>query len=167
MDSLDSIDPSNATSLTIRPAARPDAQALVGLISQLGYDRPLLAVQHHIENLDFHASTQVVLVALFEETIIAWIEASIERYLQSPPFALITGLVVDQAHRGGNIGKLLCKEVERWATERGVDTVRVTSRSTRERAHQFYLRDGYRQTKTSLVFEKVLGKIPAKAAHNQ
>jgi PhnO protein len=40
--------------------------------------------------------------------------------------------------------------------EKGVDTVRVTSHSSREEAHRFYLRDGYRHTKTSLVFEKKL-----------
>jgi hypothetical protein len=32
----------------------------------------------------------------------------------------------------------------------------VTSRSTREDAHRFYLRDGYERIKTSAVFEKVL-----------
>jgi GNAT superfamily N-acetyltransferase len=50
----------------------------------------------------------------------------------------------------------LCEEVERWAREQGLGVVRVTSRSTREAAHRFYLRDGYRQIKTSLVFEKIL-----------
>jgi hypothetical protein len=41
-----------------------------------------------------------------------------------------------------------------WAWERSVQTVRVSSRSTRADAHRFYLRDGYRELKTSLVFEK-------------
>jgi hypothetical protein len=36
--------------------------------------------------------------------------------------------------------------------------LRVTSRSTREGAHRFYLREGFVHTKTSLVFEKVLSE---------
>jgi hypothetical protein len=31
---------------------------------------------------------------------------------------------------------------------------------TRSRAHQFYLREGFVQTKTSAVFEKILGGDP-------
>jgi hypothetical protein len=46
--------------------------------------------------------------------------------------------------------------VEEWSRVKGLAVVRVTSRSTREAAHRFYLREGYRQTKTSAVFEKVL-----------
>jgi GNAT superfamily N-acetyltransferase len=54
------------------------------------------------------------------------------------------------------VGKRLCAEVEAWSRGKGVAVVRVTSRMTREGAHRFYLRKGYRQTKTSAVFEKVL-----------
>jgi GNAT superfamily N-acetyltransferase len=157
---MDSVGPSNEAPVIIRPVNRGDAPALLGLISQLGYDQPLDAIQHHIEELDLLAGTHVVFVACFEAAIIAWIEASIERHLQSPPFALIGGLVVDHAHRGRNIGKRLCEEFEQWAALHGLDTVRVTSRSTRERAHQFYVRDGYRQVKVSLVFEKRLHEKP-------
>jgi GNAT superfamily N-acetyltransferase len=76
--------------------------------------------------------------------------------LQSPRFTLIGGLVVKDGVRGGGIGRRLCEEVERWSGDKGVEMVRVTSRSSREEAHRFYLRDGYRHTKTSLVFEKKL-----------
>jgi hypothetical protein len=38
----------------------------------------------------------------------------------------------------------------------------VRSQMAREAAHRFYVREGYRQTKTSAVFSKSLG-IPADA----
>ena len=48
------------------------------------------------------------------------------------------------------------EEAEDWTRRQGVNKIRVTSRSTREAAHRFYLRDGYRQTKISMFFEKML-----------
>lgn len=77
-------------------------------------------------------------------------------HLQSKPFALIGGLVVKDGMRGMRIGKKLCEQAEAWAREQGVQTVRVTSRSTRQDAHRFYLREGYSDVKTSRVFEKIL-----------
>jgi hypothetical protein len=46
--------------------------------------------------------------------------------------------------------------VEEWARMQGIRRVRVRSQIKREDAHRFYLRDEYRQVKTSLVFEKEL-----------
>jgi GNAT superfamily N-acetyltransferase len=91
-----------------------------------------------------------------DSQVAGWIEAVVEHHLQSAPFALITGLVVRDEMRGLGVGKRLCEEIERWAREQGLRVVRVTSRSTRESAHRFYLRDGYKLIRTSSVFEKIL-----------
>ena len=77
-----------------------------------------------------------------------------ERHLQYAASAIIGGLVVREDMRGHGIGRRLCLEVEQWARSRSVPLVRVRSQIKREDAHRFYLRDGYRQVKTSLVFEK-------------
>ena len=76
--------------------------------------------------------------------------------MQSEPYALLTGLVVRDGVRSLGVGRRLCAAIEEWARGRGITTVRVTSRSTRERAHAFYLREGYSEIKTSKVFEKAL-----------
>jgi len=102
--------------------------------------------------------TQTAFVACVGDEAVGWIEVSLERRLQNMPFALIGGLVVRDGMRGMGIGRRLCEEAERWCVERGASTIRVTSRSTREATHRFYLRDGYGLVKTSLVFEKKLGK---------
>ena len=78
------------------------------------------------------------------------------RELQSPAFALITGLVVSESHRSLGIGKRLCAEVEAWSREQGVAKIRVTSRNSREGAHRFYLREGFERIETWEVFEKML-----------
>ena len=69
---------------------------------------------------------------------------------------MIGGLVVRDGTRGLGIGKRLCLEVEEWARSKSIPVVRVRSQIMREDAHRFYLRDGYRKVKTSLVFEKSL-----------
>jgi len=133
-----------------------DAASVAELSGQLGYPATKQEITERIAWVLGHADAQIALVACHNKQVVGWIEAAIEHHLQSPPFALITGLVVRDGVRGLGVGRKLCEEIERWSRERGLAIVRVTSRSTREAAHRFYLRNGYRQVKTSAVFEKVL-----------
>jgi predicted N-acetyltransferase YhbS len=139
--------------LTVRTIAPTDAAAACRLCEQLGYQRDEHAILEWIERLAAIREFQAAFVACMGDEVVGWIEVSIEHRLQYPPFALIGGLVVKDGIRGQGIGRQLCARAEAWAWQRPVDTVRVTSRSTRLGAHRFYLRDGYRQVKTSLVFE--------------
>jgi GNAT superfamily N-acetyltransferase len=97
-----------------------------------------------------------VLVACLDGVVVGWIDLSIEYRLQSEPVALIGGLVVADAVRGQGIGRQLCQAAQDWARGRGMTRIRVRSNAIRERAHAFYLRDGYARVKTSAVFEKTL-----------
>jgi GNAT superfamily N-acetyltransferase len=136
---------------TMEPA---DAEAASRLALELGYERSPAQVRAWLEEVRRTRREQAAFVAVLAGQIAGWIEISIERRLQAPPFAFIGGLVVQEGVRGRGIGRRLCARAEAWAWEQGVETVRVTSRSTRAGAHRFYLRDGYREVKTSLVFEK-------------
>jgi GNAT superfamily N-acetyltransferase len=142
-------------SLVIVRSIEPrDAPAVTLLIQQLGYNRPEAEVLRWIEDFGSIGPRQAVFVACLCDEVIGWIEISIEHRLQSPPFALIGGLVVKDGLRGQGIGRRLCLTAEAWSWEQGVSTVRVTSRSTRIDAHRFYLNDGYESVKVSQVFEK-------------
>jgi predicted N-acetyltransferase YhbS len=142
--------------LHVRVIALEDATAVAELSVQLGYEASSAEIEQRITALLSNAESQVALVACEDAEVVGWIEASIVRHLQSAPHTLIGGLVVKDGMRGLGVGKRLCAEVEAWSRNKGLTVVRVTSRSTREGAHRFYLREGYRQTKTSAVFEKVL-----------
>jgi len=146
----------NSRSVTIRRVERGDAAPVAELCGQLGYPSTTAQIGERIVWLNRCGDSQVALVACADSQVVGWIEAIVEHHLQSPAFALITGLVVREDVRGLGVGKKLCEGVERWSREKGLGVVRVTSRSTREAAHRFYLRDGYRQIKTSAVFEKIL-----------
>jgi predicted N-acetyltransferase YhbS len=140
--------------ILVRPIEPGDAPDVFALIDQLGYKRPLDEVTAWIESLAEHATIQAALVACAGREVIGWIEVSIVRHLQSAPFSLIGGLVVEDGFRGRGVGLELCHAAEAWSWNRGVYVVRVTSRSTRLDAHRFYERNGYSPTKVSYVFEK-------------
>ena len=145
-----------AISLVVRSVAPEDAVAIVELSGQLGYAISVEAVTERIRILTAYPRNQAAFVACVETHVVGWIEAVIEHHLQSPPHGMITGLVVRDGVRSLGVGKRLCAEVEAWTRDNGISILRVTSRMTRERAHRFYLREGFTQTKTSAVFEKLL-----------
>jgi GNAT superfamily N-acetyltransferase len=138
----------------IRTLQPRDANHVAALTAQLGYERSPEQILAWLNTHD--PATQEVFVAHRDEEILGWIEVSIVTHLQSDRHTLIGGLVVKDGTRGLGIGRMLCHQVERWTLDHGITTIRVTSRSTREDAHRFYLRDGYGTVKTSMVFEKRL-----------
>jgi len=142
--------------VAIRAIAVEDADAVAELSGQLGYERTPAQIAGWIAALAGREHEQQAFVACAGNAVVGWIEVARQRHLQSDESALIGGLVVKEGVRSAGIGRELCRHAERWAAEKGVKAMRVTSRSTRERAHGFYLRDGYRQVKMSCVFEKPL-----------
>ena len=146
---------SGGTQVNVRTIRQEDAAAVAELVAQLGYERTPEQIRHWVQDLDARPG-QATFVAELNGEVVAWVDVSLEHRLQSESFGLIGGLVVRDGLRGGGIGRRLCEQAEAWARERGAKKIRVTSRSTREAAHRFYLRDGYRQTKISMVFEKPL-----------
>lgn len=140
--------------VAIREIQIQDAEAVSALVAELGYQRSPAQIRGWIDELRRAHREGEAFVALLDGDIAGWVEISMERRLQAAAFALIGGLVVKDGLRGRGIGRQLCARAEAWAWAHGVESVRVTSRSTRADAHRFYLREGYGEVKTSLVFEK-------------
>jgi GNAT superfamily N-acetyltransferase len=131
-----------------------DADEVTILIRELGYNREYAGVVEWIEAMRTRQETQIAFVVCLADQVIGWIEVSVEQRLQTPPFALIGGLVVKDGYRNRQVGLRLCERAEAWTWEQGLDILRVTSRSSRTDAHRFYLRNGYTPSKVSHVFEK-------------
>ena len=155
---MESVDPRENLALVVRQIEPADAEFVSILTKQLGYDRTPAKIKRWIEELPPEQDRQAAFVACLGTEVVGWIEVSLQRHLQNAPFALIGGLVVKDGFRGRGIGRRLCAEVESWTWERGVEILRVTSRSTRAAAHEFYLGNGYSEVKTSVVFEKTRPK---------
>jgi GNAT superfamily N-acetyltransferase len=143
------------STVEIRPIREDDVPAVAPLCMQLGYPANAEAVLARMRQIAADPSHSV-LVACLEGVVVGWIDLSIEYHLQSEPVALIGGLVVGEAARSQGIGRQLCLAAEHWARDHGMARIRVRSNAIRERAHAFYLRDGYARVKTSAVFEKTL-----------
>ncbi len=145
-----------ADSLLIRGIAPEDAAAVAELSAQLGYDISPEGVAKRIRALTTSPRGQAAFVACMGPEVVGWVEVVVEHHLQSPPYGMITGLVVRDGKRSLGIGRHLCAEAESWCRTNRVSLLWVSSRMTRERAHRFYRREGFKQIKTSAVFEKVL-----------
>ncbi len=138
----------------IRRARLDDAGAIARLTGQLGY--PVDADEQARRLAPMLGSEgDAVLVAVDDEDLpFGWIHVQHRLLLEASDQALIAGLVVGEAHRSSGEGRRLLEAAESWAHERGLTSIRVLSRVERERAHRFYVREGYRRVKTSLVFHK-------------
>lgn len=77
-----------------------------------------------------------------------WIGAYVFRSVEMDSCTKISGLVVGHDMRSRGIGKILLDAAERWARGIGSRTISVRSNVERDRAHQFYLNNGYQHHKT-------------------
>ena len=141
---------------TIRPAVATDAEAIARLCGELGYPATAFDIEVRrgaIEHLTEHA----LFVADVDGEVLGWLHACVAHGIEYDRCVEIRGLVVDERARGRRLGAGLLAEAERWALSLGIRTVRVRSRESRERAHRFYLREGYEIAKRQLAFVKHLG----------
>jgi PhnO protein len=142
----------------IRAVRADDAEMVAALSASLGYPTNAFDMRSRIEELA-NSNDRMALAAVLQDVVVGWVDAAVERRLQSNPVVVIGGLVVRDDMRGKGIGQQLCHAVEQWAIQIGIAAVRVRSQMKRADAHRFYLRDGYTQVKISAVFEKdVLGQ---------
>ena len=142
-------------SVVVRRALATDAEAIARLCGELGY--AATAVDIEVRRGAIAGSPEHVLfVADLDGEVQGWLHACVAHAMEYDRCAEIRGLVVDERTRGRGVGAALVAAAERWALSHGIALMRVRSRDTRERAHRFYLREGYETTKKQLVFMKRL-----------
>ena len=140
--------------ISVRPISSEDAESAAELSGQLGYEASCETMRDRIAKLVCNGKSQAAFVACLGAEVVAWIEIAIVQHLQSEPHTVVGGLVVRDDVRSRGIGSRLLSEAEAWSRKQGIPVVRVRSQAARQDAHRFYLREGYRQVKTSAVFEK-------------
>ena len=140
-----------AGTTTIRPARPDDAPVLAALAGELGYPTTANEVAARLEDPDLE-----VLVAEAGGEVVAWVDIADRTTLYGGRNAEIQGLVITAARRRSGVGLALVEAAEAWARARGIDAIRVRSRSDREGARAFYLGLGFDIVKSQTVFEKRL-----------
>ncbi|HLI17488.1 MAG TPA: GNAT family N-acetyltransferase [Rhodanobacteraceae bacterium] len=141
---------------TIRAAARTDAEALARLSGELGYPADTLAIGRRLGEISAHHAGAVLVAVDAQGGVCGFAHARPERSVITDPFIDLAALVVAETARGAGVGKALLAAVEAWARQQAFTTIRVRSSVVRERAHQFYLREGYVENKRQAVFLKQL-----------
>ena len=141
--------------MQVRRAQSEDAPAIAGISHEFGYEPSVADVVVSLGDLltrDDHA----VFVAQDGDAVLGWGHVRINRQLESPRYAEIAGLVVTRGSRSQGIGAAIVAAIEQWARAQGECSLRVRSNVVRERAHRFYLRQGYAELKQQKTFVKAL-----------
>lgn len=151
--------------VAIRQARLDDAGPMSLLCTQLGYASTPEQVRHRLDAI-LADTDHVVLAAelsashaaeLRPASLVGWIQIHVRKLVVVDRHAEVVGLVVDQAHRGQQIGSRLVQAAEEWARNHGCAAVRLRSNVQRSEAHPFYKSLGYRVIKTQLAYCRELG----------
>jgi GNAT superfamily N-acetyltransferase len=145
----------SSAGISIRAAKTSDADAVVRLLGQLGYDATVADIAARLARILTRSDHRFV-VAEADDLIVGWIHASVSEHIDSAACVLIEGLVVDRAQRGRGIGRVLLDDAEAWARTIGCSLVRLRSTDARTEAHQFYQHLGYTKVKTQHSFAKAV-----------
>ncbi len=146
----------NERELKIRRAKIADAARLADLSGQLGYPATAAQIRQRLRGIR-PASHNAVFVAESKDAgVVGWLHVSKDALLESEIRAEVNGLVVAEGHRSLGAGGRLLVAAEDWARQHGCKSMSVRSNVIRERAHQFYERNGYEHYKTQKSFRKTL-----------
>ena len=141
--------------LKIRRARLQDASRLAELSGQLGYPASRAEIVQRMKRMR-PAAQHAIFVAESEKNVIGWLHVSVTPLLELALGAEVNGLVVDENRRSLGAGAQLLDAAERWSEKKGCKSMSVRSNVIRERAHAFYLRQGYEHYKTQKAFRKKL-----------
>jgi GNAT superfamily N-acetyltransferase len=146
----------DATPVKIRRARPSDAPQLAELTTQLGYPTTPAAVSKILRKMKTGWSNALFVAESASKEVIGWTHVSVAHLLETGTRAEINGLIVADGQRSLGAGALLLDAAEAWARKNGAREMSVRSKVERERAHKFYLRQGYDHYKTQKAFRKAL-----------
>jgi GNAT superfamily N-acetyltransferase len=138
----------------IRPASLGDAQRLAVLANQLSYSSTPQQVVLRLRALHQSHEQAVFVAADPGDQAIGFVHVQVRHAIEHDSRGELVALVVDEQIRSRGVGRLLMEAAEAWVRNQGLTTIVLRSNVTRERAHAFYERLGYRHTKSQKFFVK-------------
>ena len=130
--------------LVIRDAAPADAEAVAGLIGELGYPTTAAEIRERSRRVAENGNGSIV-VAELDGVVKGVVTLYDIRTLHRPggDIRRITAFVITESERGTGLGRKLIAEIEARARAAGCSRMEVTSAGQRTGAHAFYERLGY------------------------
>ena len=150
----------------VRDMLAGDLQVVKTLLEQLGYDVKLDDVQFRFRSI-IGSNDHALLVAELGGRMTGFLHIFARPALEKPHEAVVQSLVVDATIRRTGTGSVLMAEAEGWAVNRGFSSVALSSEISRDDAHAFYARIGYRTTATSYVLRKDIRPQTSNIANGQ
>jgi GNAT superfamily N-acetyltransferase len=147
---------SNPSNCVVRPPVPDDFRRMADLAGQLGYPCTEQQVRERAEEMANSREQAVFVAERPGEGVAGWIGVFIFRAVELEKCAEISGLIVDEAARSQGVGKALLDAAEAWARSAGCEAISVHSNIKRQRAHGFYMRNGYAWVKTQEFLRKDL-----------
>lgn len=142
--------------VTIRRARTTDARRIAKLARELGYPSTPSEVAKRVRKLRTSRQDALFVAESPGSGIVGWTHVSVTNAVEVGTRAELNGLIVADGQRSLGAGALLLEAAENWARKRGCPAMSVHSNVIRERAHKFYLRNGYEHYKTQKAFQKTL-----------
>jgi GNAT superfamily N-acetyltransferase len=138
----------------IRRATLADATSIAALLGQLGYPTTTKEMAPRLKRALKMKDGACFVAETKQDGVIGWVHVSVTPLLEVERRAEVNGLVVDEKVRSLGAGGRLLKAAEQWARKMGCAGMSVRSNVIRERAHGFYMRNGYEHYKTQKAFRK-------------
>lgn len=86
------------------------------------------------------------------DEIVGYIHLRLERQLHHASLVVeVLELIIDHKHRSKHLGKRLLDFAVNYSKSIGASHIELTTNVVRERAHQFYIREGFNQTSLKFV----------------
>jgi len=140
----------------VRRARMTDAGRIAELSGQLGYPATAKQMKARLRDVIRDKEAACFVAVSRNGGLIGWIHVSTTPLLEVERRAEVNGLVVDETARSLGAGAVLLEAAEKWARRKRCRSMSVRSNVLRERAHGFYLRNGYEHYKTQKAFRKGL-----------
>jgi GNAT superfamily N-acetyltransferase len=142
--------------ITIREAQPRDYARMAELSGQLGYNSTGEVIARRLSEMLESGEHAVFVAETAEGEIAGWVGVYVFRCVEADARSEISGFVVDERMRSAGIGRLLLDRAEEWGRQKNCAEAGVRCNVIRERAHAFYVRHGYKVTKTQKSFRKTL-----------
>jgi len=143
--------------LAIRFAEAADAEALAGLMTELGYETRTSEMTMRLETIAADARYRTF-VAVSDGKVCGMIGTfCFSSYEHNNPGGRILALVVSKDARRAGVGRRLIAAAESDFEQRNIQRVAVNTHLTRKDAHKFYERVGY--TNNGFRFVKTLAPL--------
>lgn len=140
--------------MIIRQAVDTDLDVIISLLAQLGYPSHPVEILERLRKIRLDPLNHRILLAQNGLQSLGLVHLQVRNTLMSESYVEIVSLVVDEQARGQGIGTALLGAAEEWAAGMKIDLMQLYSNAIREKAHQFYLKNGYTRVKDSVMLKK-------------